>query len=38
MRPQSHLKGAVVHGLAVARPEGRPDVLGHLTQTRLHGF
>ena len=36
--PQSHLKGTVVHGLAVARPEGRPDVLGHLTQTRLHGF
>lgn len=40
--PQSHLKGAVVHGLAVARPEGRPDSFGNSTNPGfhrvLHGF
>jgi hypothetical protein len=28
----------VVHGLAVARPEGRPDVPGDFLESLLHDF
>jgi hypothetical protein len=28
----------VVHGLAVARPERRPDSFGNSTKLGLHGF
>ena len=35
---EGHLKGAMVHGLAVARPEGRPDVPGDFLESLLHDF
>jgi len=35
---ERHLKGAVIDGLRVPRPKGRPDVPGNLTQFVLHEF